>query len=916
MNISNGCFYNEELLIPQKFPVDSYPVEDYKRLEQLPDLDVLLGTSFFGFKNLLKAGYKLYSIFEKKWSFNEAVESSFHFFVNTGYYLEDLSFLVDDSKIEMDKKYSELAVTDFDKALLGIILSIYRTVQSECKQDGVDYKELLYAALSLFIRGQSYQCKSGRALNINGRRKTWDHLLIPIWTYLPIDDPFFESRFDNIGKSAFRRLTADEEDKLISVLSYRSSLLERLKIVRDEEKEYVQDPQHIKEWNACVDYVNQLSRNEYRVIELLRTSSSPLQIVDAAKRYLEGIENTDVVVPGTDFTPSDLTDIISERYDHTVNYIWLQKQDGELVLLDKAMAVLVKRPYTFNTVIIAYRLFLLCRDEVSLLHLTKALEIYIHKNLSEVPQSLYDNEFDSYEDSIIRVSELIISYYNEHKASFESLSFDKIQTENTFSGDDFDNEIELHVYEEDRRRDVELGKIASGIQKEQVYSDWINKTIKRIIDTDGKILNSPFFISKCIKEYKKSFIPLFMERIPPAAEGRNNEIGRRMILSINAIYMLENIIDIILESDRFEIANIDRLKKQRKILYSLETILINKAYINSDILLVDDNSENMEEYRKRIGIDITEIEKSNVVSVSRELLDLMRRTISEIQNSKDAQSVIDVKTKFKESIISYPDADINDDVIAVVEQVSDRISEVLIRQNENTNDFISERNRICSVIGDRFSMLPNESLSSLTTAELLYNQYANERYAGEGFDYSSISALYYQSVETMYNILLWEPYANKLNRMKYKSDWFGYLYRNQNLPKEFLGYLPKEDTQFYLKKTFIKSMLTMGNFMNLLSCVCSADKEIPMFQEYMDKVFGYSSISKSSDEYSEYTRRINELHLQITAATPRRNNASHGVKCISKEECQIDRETVLYRVDSARNNALGIISLFLSLYRN
>ena len=52
-----------------------------------------------------------------------------------------------------------------------------------------------------------------------------------------------------------------------------------------------------------------------------------------------------------------------------------------------------------------------------------------------------------------------------------------------------------------------------------------------------------------------------------------------------------------------------------------------------------------------------------------------------------------------------------------------------------------------SDIGKDIGILPEKSLNTLVTAEILYQRYANEEYAKRGFDYSSVSALFYQSVE-------------------------------------------------------------------------------------------------------------------------------------------------------------------------
>ena len=62
-------------------------------------------------------------------------------------------------------------------------------------------------------------------------------------------------------------------------------------------------------------------------------------------------------------------------------------------------------------------------------------------------------------------------------------------------------------------------------------------------------------------------------------------------------------------------------------------------------------------------------------------------------------------------------------------------------------------------------------------------------------------------------------------------------------------------------------------------------------------------------------RMRNELYKQIELAIPKRNAASHGVNAISLEECKTDKRIVLSDLESIRNNTLGLVMLFLSLFK-
>ena len=73
---------------------------------------------------------------------------------------------------------------------------------------------------------------------------------------------------------------------------------------------------------------------------------------------------------------------------------------------------------------------------------------------------------------------------------------------------------------------------------------------------------------------------------------------------------------------------------------------------------------------------------------------------------------------------------------------------------------------ILSSLGEKADILPDSTVDSLTTPEMLYARYASQEYAEKGFDFSCISALYYQAFEEAYNLLIWRGYADELNALE------------------------------------------------------------------------------------------------------------------------------------------------------
>lgn len=108
----------------------------------------------------------------------------------------------------------------------------------------------------------------------------------------------------------------------------------------------------------------------------------------------------------------------------------------------------------------------------------------------------------------------------------------------------------------------------------------------------------------------------------------------------------------------------------------------------------------------------------------------------------------------------------------------------------------------------------------------------------------------------------------------------------------------------------------MGNFNYLLyNATSNSPTKLPLFRIFIDKLFGYDNSSANTTDYRAYQSHIDELYKQIEFAIPKRNAASHGINAISLEECKTDKKIVLSDLESIRKNSLGLVKLFLSLFK-
>lgn len=210
--------------------------------------------------------------------------------------------------------------------------------------------------------------------------------------------------------------------------------------------------------------------------------------------------------------------------------------------------------------------------------------------------------------------------------------------------------------------------------------------------------------------------------------------------------------------------------------------------------------------------------------------------------------------------------------------------------------------------------------NTLATAEMLFDRYGTEEYAQIGFDYSGISAMYYQAFEKAYNELIWTPYATYLNdELVIDGEPFQSYLQNEEKTfkhgeKEY-GYLPPKryNRGFYTcykketKKVQVNNTCMYGSFVLFLSRYL---EEVPMFFEWLAKRIGFASREELSDGFK---LRLKAFSDEMDKATDNRNNASHGGHDISLDQCVEDRGTVLERARLDREFNLSLIQKLLGI---
>ena len=213
---------------------------------------------------------------------------------------------------------------------------------------------------------------------------------------------------------------------------------------------------------------------------------------------------------------------------------------------------------------------------------------------------------------------------------------------------------------------------------------------------------------------------------------------------------------------------------------------------------------------------------------------------------------------------------------------------------------------------------------------MLYNKYANDDFASSGFDYSCISALYYQAFEDAYNALIWVGYSNLLNsRIVDGKPYTVILHEHKDNKKSIIiepnaqGYQFDKDKfkrDFYIDygkrstDTKIKSKCMYKSFANIFA-ENNTRSNLLGFCDYFSKLSGYSDIQVMFDD-TVFMNNCKEFTDRIFDSANNRNNASHGGTHIDMYQCKDDKKTVLSDLEEVRNNNIGLNQTLLYLLQN
>lgn len=444
-----------------------------------------------------------------------------------------------------------------------------------------------------------------------------------------------------------------------------------------------------------------------------------------------------------------------------------------------------------------------------------------------------------------------------------------------------------------------------------IYINFISKQASSLLSSED--LNNTSSTGGIDEELRKK-----------AGEVRQAGEARQIVISVNIIFLMHKFLEMITkDDDMMFVFNDPEIVKQyvKKLKQIRETI--EKAYSQMDYPQLE-----LEEYRKEKGYD-TEIiadkerkeEKIRNVQTNETIISSLEEIVEAVKN-QDIEHLFEAKKRIRIKIADCPECDAKEQLAERIDLIVAELSKAFVNCCEKDADvFDKTKSALVRLLGEHFKRLPPAALNTLTTAEMLYGKYADPatEFPEKGFDYSSISALYYQAFEEAYNEMIWKPYADRINdliddryprKVIYRDYFPGDTICDDN---EKAWKTEKDIKRYYFSDGRVKPYCVFGSFSHLMEEV-KYESTAPKFCEHIASLSGYDSFAEMLQD-NVIMPNLVAFTNDIKAARDHRNDASHGGKIIKIEQCRIDKEIVLSELDEVRNNNIGLIQQLLYIIK-
>ena len=840
--------------------------------------------------DLLLSMVQIFSIRAQEISYlpqDNLFERDFNLLINTGFSLDSINLTG-----EAYKKATVLLpfVTFLDKVLWYAIHAYDFDMMWLSSQQGLEKESLFYAWISIFKVVQKKEQCHGKTINLS-----------VICDSTPLFELLYNDTWDNFDPSYFQDLTTTEVSLFNKLIQGRDGLQKEIlseilasKLLADETQEA---------WEKFIKIVNSLSGQESTTIaSMVDTSLSKREKLYAIREYasiLYNIRKGHYQIEHEDISLVVLFEAVIKRFQSAPAYCCVQDSAGITFRVWPTLPMLLMQPETYNYLYIVYHQFRLEPKKDNAKQFAELALSCLYRNLgmskSAPNASIGDIVTDFYTTTI--------SFVEQHHDAIEKLSFDILQQDSVLSDGTSLSALDTEEYE-------------------KFVLDYISS-----VQSDPSAPLPAQFCSQSREEVLALWDDelLRFKRMQDAVE--EAQVARQIVVSLNIIYMFCSALRIMLTNKRTHVdfSNNSAVMNIRYDLLDIDCMLTRKVYSNPKKML---------RYRESTGISaetISDLEIQEEEHRSILFFAELQSIVNELTDALEKQStdcILEIKAKIQQSILELPVCEFTEQGAEWLDSISDRISAALVSNYKSGSSHFEEVKQILqNKLAPESTLLPQSTLASLVTAELLYEEYASADYAEKGFDYSCISALYYQAFEEAYNKLIWNEYADRLNVMQIDGTPYTDIldqYKSKYLANlKAQGYLDERgwDRGFYIDyksknnpSTSVKHSCMYGNFSKIMAQVTATSK-LDKFCEYIAEITGYPNAHSMFTD-SVFAKKLAEFASTIDLSKDNRNNASHGGTTIDIVQCDADKKAVLNGLEAVRKESLGLIQQLLYLMRN
>ena len=814
---------------------------------------------------------------------DELFEQEVNILINTGYTVDLLN-----SNGNVYPEASKLcpAITTTDKILwYGSWVYYFSNDIMPTSEYYSQYRDMMFAWIYLLKEVQKKELSYGLTINIKRIGSKTDILKLIEADWRKVDKSYF-SKLTDYGKKRLQEIH-DNQKRLVQKVDEENN---SQKVIADETE---------KDWKLFIDILNSLAQKETEVICKINKAGSPkdkLRIINEYNSIINSIERGKYQLGSQEFELLPLFENINSRIQKAGAYCVVKKCDGYVFRLHPAAFILEMNPKTFNYLFMVFHQFRLNPGKDTAKKFAELSLSVLKKNLGEE-----EIKHISIDDIIEDFYQTVIDFMEQNKEAIDRLSFDKLQADSAI--------VSLDILPATDRFAKDLVDRITAAEKSKEYDEAIEKMIT------GK--------NQALSADKVTDLAKLEEERARVIE--QETIASRIVASLNIIYMFCEMLRVILTNlhANIKIKNRETIDQYRRELMRIDDKLVHKVYSN-----LGDQEIGMLEYREKIGIatiSLSEQEMETENYRNSVFSDVLKSSIiSLIDNIEkaDVEQILKTKTLIREEILRFPDCDEKERYTEWLDQVSQRLSDALMSNCKKEDDYQRIKENILLELGEKAATLPESTVDSLTTAEMLYAKYATEDFAEKGFDFSCISALYYQAFEEAYNVLIWKRYSNELNGLiidgrKFTDILFDCKRKGIDV-KTARGYLDSDPKQrgYYIDyqnrnnpETRVSSRCMYKSFAILIENIVPNTK-LEKLCDYFAKITGFSSRAEMFND-SDFMRNCYSFTAAVKASADNRNNASHGGTFISVNQCRSDKKIILNDLESVRSDSIGLIQQLL-----